>query len=268
MNNYNEEENDENNYNIVNNGIYYRNDLLIARIVYKCLNCNHIFDTIIESLNHYKRFHQNINNSNIDNDLNVEKIDRKKSLNKTLINNNNNNKVNKIKDKLIKNKKNKNKSKELTEKSKQKSEKVVKSFGEERNEFSIFKCDFCHNCYNNTNSLSRHKRIHTNPQICDFADCRKEFSTKSQLIYHKQSHKSKANRGVKCDFCPKTYKSIDDKNRHTNIHINPKLCDYPNCGKAFPTNSDLKNHRLIHSDECPHRCQWPGCGFASKQPAG
>ena len=37
------------------------------------------------------------------------------------------------------------------------------------------------------------------------------------------------------------------------------LCPYPECGKTYPKNSQLRTHLLRHSRERPFACQWPGC---------
>jgi uncharacterized Zn-finger protein len=255
-------ENDNNEYYIENNGIYYRNDLLIARIVYKCFNCNNIFDTIIESLNHYKHFHQNIHSiNNNNNDINENKIETNCKLlteSNSFGNyvNNNRNKVKKTSDlkkvNKIKVKSNNN---------------INKSNAKEVVENKII-CEFCENSYKNLNSLMRHKKIHTNPEKCQFPDCYKTFSTKLELKTHEYSHQN--SRDFKCIFksCEKSFKTMNGLNKHKLIHTNPKECNFPNCGKLFATNTCLKVHQSTHSDDFPLKCEWPGCDYRAKQPSG
>ena len=48
-----------------------------------------------------------------------------------------------------------------------------------------------------------------------------------------------------------------------NIHLNPKRCDFPNCGKSFATNPEL-SHQVIHLDNKPFKCTFNGCEFETK----
>jgi len=75
-------------YKIENQLIYYKNDLIIGRIVYQCYQCIHVFNTINDSINHYIHKHLNHNNYN---EKRCEGIDSNISINHKLMTENDNN---------------------------------------------------------------------------------------------------------------------------------------------------------------------------------
>ena len=58
----NYEENDRNLYTIENHFIYYKNHLIIGRIVYECYQCIYVCNNINDSINHYINKHLSHNN--------------------------------------------------------------------------------------------------------------------------------------------------------------------------------------------------------------
>ncbi|CAG2112880.1 unnamed protein product, partial [Medioppia subpectinata] len=68
--------------------------------------------------------------------------------------------------------------------------------------------------------------------ICDFKECNKSFSTKSNLVQHKSC-----------------------------VHLNKRKfkCNEENCGKKFQTKQCLIHHKRIHSGEKPFVCYFNDC---------
>jgi uncharacterized Zn-finger protein len=241
----------ENNENIESecitesNYIYTKNRLLIAKIVYQCMSCDHICQSISDVFKHYHSRHSTsdsvknckfINeksmknfsetNGKIKNKYKLKCVKKKMKLSKTFKSNINDNKLNENSDQIN------------------------------------FKCDFCDNSYANIYSLKRHNNIHINPEICEFVNCGKKFATERELISHLECHNVENKSSFKCTNCTKTFKREVNLKIHMNIHTNPIICEL--CNKKLATKARLKEHLLSHSSETPLACDWPGCDFAAK----
>lgn len=101
-----------------------------------------------------------------------------------------------------------------------------------------FECKICKKTFVKQENLDSHSRLHTNnrPYICFHFPCDKRYTLKSSLVKHMLTH---------------------EERKH--------ICDFPNCGKKFVQNCDLKVHKRIHSAEKPFRCPRCDRSFTQKQ---
>ncbi|CAG2102553.1 unnamed protein product [Medioppia subpectinata] len=95
--------------------------------------------------------------------------------------------------------------------------------------------------------------------------CDYKSKTRQALNQHKVVHNE---RTMKCDFCPKLFKSRKQLKCHAISHqLEPQFkCDRETCGAAFRTRKTLRNHLLKHANACAaHACLWPGCDFRAHE---
>lgn len=136
-----------------------------------------------------------------------------------------------------------------------------------------FACDQCDKSFRENSTLTIHKRCHTGekPYSCD--QCDKAFRQKDALIKHLRIHSGE--KPFSCDQCGKSFRQSGDLKTHKNIHSGEKLfsctlcamefvhrkslarhkkrhergynaCD--ECDKVFSFNSELKSHKLTHTE--------------------
>jgi len=97
--------------------------------------------------------------------------------------------------------------------------------------------------------LNLHGRMHTKRYDnhfwlkCLMPNCKATFRCELESDRHMRVHRNDLH---KCQYCP--YKYVYEKNYHTHLNrhfrINDHKCDQ--CGKDFPTSSELKKHYQIH----------------------
>ncbi|KAL1882732.1 hypothetical protein VTK73DRAFT_1252 [Phialemonium thermophilum] len=103
------------------------------------------------------------------------------------------------------------------------------------------------------------------------------FSTPSELFSHVNSahikHLTKGPKGFRCGW-ENCRREDDGKDgfpqrskieRHMQTHIEHKPHSCEHCGKKFSAKQALKQHLLIHTNEKPLACDWPGCGKTFRQ---
>ena len=74
--------------------------------------------------------------------------------------------------------------------------------------------------------------------------CKKSFNGRNDLKLHMNKH---AVVRYKCDFCPKTFTSIVDRERHSSIHTGIYKFSCEICGKGFNRSDKLNNHLSSHN---------------------
>ena len=68
-----------------------------------------------------------------------------------------------------------------------------------------------------------------------------------------------------CYICKRYFDSVRETREHLRSHSDnpqywkPYACDWPQCGKAFISGTDLTRHTLTHTGEKPFKCLY--CSF-------
>ncbi|KAH8247161.1 hypothetical protein KR032_011603 [Drosophila birchii] len=135
---------------------------------------------------------------------------------------------------------------------------------EEDDEPVIYKCSICSKPYKKPNAYKRHMlEVHNivpadlPKLVCN--QCGLDFPTDNQLHAHYRTHlPAKLKADNSCPHCEKRFTTPGTLKRHIEgVHkgIKPYVCDL--CGKSFKYITALKDHKLVHTDECPFEC--PDC---------
>ncbi|OQV26109.1 putative Zinc finger protein 180 [Hypsibius exemplaris] len=71
-----------------------------------------------------------------------------------------------------------------------------------------------------------------------------------------------------CSECGKefSWKSYLERHAQTHSGIKPFECDYPGCEYRTGQTGNLKMHKQTHSGVKPHACNWPECTYRSTHP--
>ena len=137
-----------------------------------------------------------------------------------------------------------------------------------------YPCKYCFKVLKHPSSLRLHERQHTRKNMSKCDVCGTEFTRKSTLILHMETHSKEKH---VCHICGKSLKSTsmyahlkshDPKNtfwckvcetvlkskqsfvQHMNTHDDSSyICGYPDCNKGYASKKDLLKHvRKTHSD--------------------
>ncbi|KAK3858663.1 hypothetical protein Pcinc_035169 [Petrolisthes cinctipes] len=126
-----------------------------------------------------------------------------------------------------------------------------------------FQCMVEPNCsaaFKTSSDLRRHERLHTGVKpykctVCDYA-----CAIKSNLAVHMKLNHFKGAKFscTKCEFLGNSRKQLKDHEKsHANVLLQCELCDH-----VSTSNTGLRQHMLIHSQEKPYQCRY--CAFTCK----
>ena len=115
-----------------------------------------------------------------------------------------------------------------------------------------YPCEQCSKLFSTSESLVRHKRIHTNekPYSCD--QCNKSFRESGKLVVHKRIHTG--DNPNSCTLCSKSFNYPSTLAEHMRTHTGEKPYSCDQCDKSFSTSRNLVRHKRTHSGEKPYSC--------------
>ena len=103
----------------------------------------------------------------------------------------------------------------------------------------FFECKFCHQKFEVKTHLTKHLRVHNNPQRkfqCKI--CGKYFSRK----WLSENHHYKEDVNLQCEICDKKFCNKYSLDRHLKVHMNYGILKCNSCDKNFTREDNLLRH--------------------------
>ncbi len=90
--------------------------------------------------------------------------------------------------------------------------------------------------------------------VCDFENCKKEFTKKNNLIIHMRTHVKlylnfqTGEKPHKCELCDKQFAAASNLINHKKTHLEEKRmkCTFDGCDKTFLSKCHLRTHLRTH----------------------
>lgn len=131
-----------------------------------------------------------------------------------------------------------------------------------------FKCSTCGYLAHTESILKTHFKVHTEeyPYKCDVCDYASKWS--SNLKKHKvchNKHNAEGHRQVKCGKCESILTSAITLKRHQiKFHGGVNVFKCSKCGYLAFSESKLKKHLKVHTENCPNLYKCSICDYSSK----
>ncbi|KAJ8705902.1 hypothetical protein PYW07_010679 [Mythimna separata] len=136
------------------------------------------------------------------------------------------------------------------------------------NESFYMSCKVCGRNFTDTDKLQTHEEKHR-IKPCEL--CNKVYTTQAHYENHIQRHAVKLKllkekQSQTCSFCEKECANDNELSVHVNkihLQIKPYSCDM--CDRQFYTETNLKNHKKVHSMPSKEKCEFCGKTLRSRR---
>ncbi|XP_013118395.2 zinc finger protein 626 [Stomoxys calcitrans] len=144
------------------------------------------------------------------------------------------------------------------------------SFGENNKAQTGSICDQCGFIAAHQYTLAQHiKNKHMEAQKVKCEYCPKVFKSQSYLKYHMLSHNPASKKPFQCTECPMAFgrRTLLNIHKRTHLNYNERLkCDFEGCNVRFVKPADKRLHmRLVHLKVKKHVCDFCGEAFGAMQ---
>lgn len=126
------------------------------------------------------------------------------------------------------------------------------------------KCDICQKVFDRKSRLEEHKLIHSTirPYECPVEGCNKKYRRKTHLVTHcKIAHSVEEDKSFICNVegCNWAFTLKYQLTKHMKTHETPQPFKCQDCDLLFKTESNLLEHRTIHTGKKKYICEEEGC---------